>query len=89
MCVSCSGRCGGGKKDRSLGNVVKLIVAAPVAGMSASRIYECSQLSLRVSVWPASFYRDACISGCFHIPHHRCTGTGKIAHVHCVRSFSD
>jgi hypothetical protein len=63
--LSCSGRgdCGG-KKDKGLGNLVKLIVATSVAGMSAARICVCSQLSLRVSVWPAAFYHDAFF---FHI----------------------
>lgn len=68
---------------------MKLLVATSLAGMSAARICVCSQLSLRLSVWPAAFYHDAFVTGVFHIQHDRCTGTGTIVHVHCVQLFSD
>jgi hypothetical protein len=44
---------------KGLGNLLKLIVTASVTGMSAARICVRSQLSLRVSMWPAAFYHDA------------------------------
>lgn len=78
---------------KELGGVVKLIVAASVAGMSTAQICVCSQLSVSVSVWPADFYRDARVvfffSSPFPIRPLRSTCTGTIVHVHCVKLFSD
>ena len=47
--------------------LLKLIVAASVAEMSAARICAGGQLCLRVCVWPAAFYSDACVTGFFLI----------------------